>query len=56
MDLAVRASEVTVGDIIDVEAVSIVGIRFNDDMTQPPVQLGYAKALQATESGWRAVT
>lgn len=54
MDLAVPASDVAVGHIIDVEAVPIVGIRFNDDMMQPPVQQAYAKALQSTEAGWRA--
>jgi hypothetical protein len=56
MDLAVPASDVVVGDVVDVEAVPIVGIRFNDDMMQPPVQLAYAKALQRTEAGWRAET
>ena len=56
MDLAVPALDVAVGDIIDVEAVSIVGIRFSDDMVQPPVQLAYAKALQLTGAGWRAAT
>lgn len=54
MDLAAPASDVAVGDVIDVEAVPIVGIRFNDDMTQPPVQQAYAEALQSTEAGWRA--
>ena len=54
MDLAVPASDVAVGDIIDVEAVPIVGIRFNDDITQPAVQQAYAVALQSNEAGWRA--
>jgi hypothetical protein len=56
MDLAVPASDVVVGDVIDVEAVPIVGMRFDDDMIQPPVQLAYADALQITEAGWRAET
>lgn len=54
MDLAVPTLDVAVGDVIDVEAVPIVGIRFNDDMMQPPIQQACAKALQSTEAGWRA--
>jgi hypothetical protein len=54
MDLAVPASDVAAGDVIDVEAVPVVGVRFNDDVMQPPVQLTFARALQLTEAGWRA--
>jgi len=54
MDLAVPTSDVDVGDVIDIEAVPIIGLHFGDDMMRPPAQQAFAQVLQRTETGWRA--
>jgi hypothetical protein len=46
------SSEVGVGDVIDVVAAPVIGIRMSDDFVQPPTQLAAARELRQAEDCW----